>query len=171
MARIQLSKNFYLDEFTRSQTAARFGIDNSVQPGSLEYNRLYYLCINILQPIRDALGPVTILSGFRCLLLNKKIGGSQNSQHTFGLAADFVVPGYTTLEVVQWCKENLKNFDQLIHEFGEWVHISGVFDGTPPRREVLTAIKIPRKLRKPKTVYLLGAYSMAEAHNIYQEAA
>ncbi len=139
MERIRLSKNFYLDEFTRSQTAARFGIDNSVSVGSPEYLALYDLVHNILQSVRDNLGPVSVTSGYRGSLLNLKIGGSANSQHTKGEAADFTVAGHTPFEVCEWIRDNLEGeFDQLIYEFGEWTHVSRNAPGTQ-RASILTA--------------------------------
>lgn len=151
--RTQLSKNFYLDEFTRSQTAARFGIDNQVMPGSTEFNHLKHLCQTILQPIRDALGPVHITSGFRSVDLNRKIGGSATSAHCQGLAADFVVSGCTPLHVCQWVELSLNlPYEQCIYEFGEWVHIAATA-GTA-KQELLTAQK-----DNEKTVYLPGLRS------------
>lgn len=44
MSRTQLSDNFYLDEFTRSQTAVRHGIDMSVRQGGVVYFNLRRLC-------------------------------------------------------------------------------------------------------------------------------
>ena len=41
-----------------------------------------------------------INSGFRCLVHNKREGGSDNSQHTLGTAADVSVPeGLTAIEL------------------------------------------------------------------------
>lgn len=168
MNRIKLSKNFYLDEFTRSETAERFGIDMHVMPGSITFHNLKRLCITVLQPLRDALGPVHILSGFRPKKLNSKIGGAKTSQHILGLAVDFVVTGYTPLQVAQWIDDNLPtSYDQLIHEFGRWVHASVEPKGTVPRIRAMTAVKIPTGLlRKPKTTYVTGLYSMDKAREV-----
>jgi zinc D-Ala-D-Ala carboxypeptidase len=165
--RIKLSDNFYLDEFTRSQTAARFGIDNSIKIGSMEYLNVVRLCRDVLQPIRNALGPVYISSGYRCAQLNKKMDGAANSQHTKGEAADITVTDHTPLQVANWCAANLTNYDQIIHEFGEWVHVSVPRNLNTPRLQTLTAIKVPRAIGKPKTVYIDGILSvdMAAAWN------
>jgi zinc D-Ala-D-Ala carboxypeptidase len=45
--------------------------------------------LKALGRLRTALGePMVITSGYRCPAYNKKIKGSQNSQHTLGLAVD-----------------------------------------------------------------------------------
>ncbi|MDT8383020.1 MAG: D-Ala-D-Ala carboxypeptidase family metallohydrolase [Gammaproteobacteria bacterium] len=162
MSRIQLTNNFYLDEFTRSDVAARHGIVIDVQINDAVYLNLLRLCINVLQPLREALGPVHILSGVRPVQLNTLIGGSKTSQHISGCAADIVVTGHTPLEVARWIYYSCL-YDQVIHEFGQWTHVSTsaavVFDRAQP----LTAIKQPRLLRKPKTVYVPGLLSMEDA--------
>lgn len=165
MSRTQLSDNFYLDEFTRSQTAARRGIDMAVEPFGVVYFNLRRLCRRVLQPLRDALGPVHITSGYRPPKLNRLIGGSATSQHQYGQAADIVATGHTPLEVATWLREHVTGYDQLIHEFGEWVHVSvpSAALPTPARMERLTAIKVPRLLLKPRTVYVPGLLTTAEA--------
>ncbi len=165
MQRIQLSKNFYLDEFTRSQVAARHGINMRVAENGVIHHNLRRLCVTVLQPLRDALGPVHITSGYRPPKLNRLIGGSSNSQHQFGQAADIIVSGQTPLDVALWIKYNIKDFDQLIHEFGRWVHVSVSGLNSDPRRQQLTAVKIPKltMIRKPRTVYVPGLLSVDEA--------
>lgn len=37
--------------------------------------------------------PVSINSGYRCIEHNQRIGGSENSRHTHGLAVDIVIKG------------------------------------------------------------------------------
>jgi zinc D-Ala-D-Ala carboxypeptidase len=126
---VRLSKNFSLDELTKSQTALRMGIDNEPTPGDL-YN-LSQLCDNILQPVREHFGkPVTVSSGYRSVALCEAIGSSAKSQHAKGEAADFEIMGIDNKEVAVWIRDNL-DFDQLILEFykdGEpssgWIHCS-----------------------------------------------
>ena len=77
---MKLSKNFSLNEMTKSQTALRRGIDN--EPTNDEIDNLRILCEYVLQPVREHFGkPVTINSGFRSKELNKAIGGSTTSDH------------------------------------------------------------------------------------------
>lgn len=140
----QLSENFTLDELTFSQTAARLGIDNT--PNDVCIKNLESLCGNILQPLRTAIGsPIRINSGFRCAELNAAIRGSPSSQHMTGDAADIDVPGMTPLEVAEKCIALNLPYDQLIHEFKAWVHVS--YDESRSRRAVLTAMLVDKKTK------------------------
>ena len=127
---MKLSDNFSLYEFTRSQTATRHNIENV--PSDTQIFNLRNLCVNVLQPVRDYfMKPMIISSGFRCVELNIKIGGSISSQHVQGQAADIEVLEVSNLELSDWIHNNLK-YDQLILEFHNpekdphsgWVHVS-----------------------------------------------
>ena len=120
---MRLSPHFDLSELTASQYATRFSIDNS--PTQPIIDNLTRLCVEVLEPLREAIGkPIIISSGYRSPSLNRAIGGSAGSAHMFGLAADISVPGITTRNVCfQILTERIK-FDQLIDEFGSWVHVS-----------------------------------------------
>ena len=49
---------------------------------------------NQLQYIRDCVAmPIIINSAYRCEAHNKSVGGSENSQHLLGKAADIVIKG------------------------------------------------------------------------------
>lgn len=136
----------------------------SVIEGGVIYSNLRRLCLHTLQPLRDALGPVHVVSGFRPPKLNGLLGGSSTSQHQYGQAADIVVSGHSPLEVACWLRDHVKAYDQLIHEFGEWVHVSVPGAGKSPRNAPLTAVKVPRRIGKPRTVYVPGIHDMEEAH-------
>jgi len=151
---MRLSKNFTLTEFTRSQMAIRNGIDNT--PSGVEIQNMVKLCENVLQPVRDHFGPVAISSGFRSVTLNSLIGGSPNSDHTRGMAADFEVPGVSNMEVAEWIAKNLK-FAQLILEFYQegiddsgWLHVS--YNENKIVNEILRAVRGPNG----RTIYLKG---------------
>jgi hypothetical protein len=164
MDRIQLSRNFFLDEFTRSEVAARLGRPVRVEPDSEIHENLTRLCAMVLQPLRDALGPVFITSGYRPAWLNKRIGGGKHSQHILGLAADIVVTGHSPHDVgIHLLREALP-YDQLIYEFGEWVHVSVAPPFALARAEVLTAVKRPARVPgvKPRTEYVRGLWHLEE---------
>tara|TARA_B100001750_G_C15149919_1_gene419041 strand:- start:18 stop:479 length:462 start_codon:yes stop_codon:yes gene_type:complete len=150
---MQLSTNFTLEEFTRSQTAIRQNIDNT--PTEEHSENLKLLCEMILQPVRDHFGPIAINSGYRGVVLNKTIGGSFKSQHCQGQAADIECPGTGNRHVADWISDNC-TFDQLILEFhtpgipdSGWVHVS--FNRGSNRMQRLRAVK-----EDGKTVYKNG---------------
>lgn len=122
---MKLSKNFPLKELIASDTAKAKNIDN--RPGSVETQKLLYLCQFILQPTRNQFGRVDITSGYRCPELNCAIGSSSTSQHPSGEAGDFRVSGVDLREVFEWIRENLI-FGQIIYEAPDgkepWIHIS-----------------------------------------------
>lgn len=168
MQRRKITDDFYLDEFERSQIATRHGIDNSVKFGGIVYTNIRRLCRDVLQPVRDHIGAViNVSSGYRSLKLNRKVGGVDTSQHVSGLAADINAVGKTPMElareIVHLHDAGEIQFDQLILEFGQWVHISTPSRWIDPRGEILTAVKVPRKFRKPKTVYVRGLYMQDDA--------
>jgi hypothetical protein len=136
----RLSENFTLAELVASDTAARMGL--IIEPTYEETLALTELCRTVLQPIRDALGPVYVTSGLRPAWLNTKIGGSPNSQHMLGRAADIKIIGRRPIEVARWIESSTIPFDQCIHEFGEWVHVSVAVEPGESRRECWTAVKI-----------------------------
>lgn len=147
---IELSPDFELDEFCQSDTAVRLGID--MTPTPVVQQSLQALVQHILQPLRDALGkPIRITSGYRPLRLNTMIGGARTSQHVLGQAADIRVDGMTVKEVCQAIIAASLPFDQLIHEFGSWTHVSYNQNGQQ-RGEVLTATHVP----STGTVYSRG---------------
>ena len=123
---MQLTKNFTLEELTRSSKAKALKIDNSPNPEQLA--NLKALAENILQPLREALGfPINITSGLRVPALNAAVKGSKTSQHTKGEAVDIKVSGKNKV-IFDWIVNNLE-YDQVIWEFGtdsepSWVHVS-----------------------------------------------
>ena len=137
---MKLSEHFSLSEFEHSATATRLGIDNRVP--SQYIPALQQLCKEILEPLRSFAGePILINSGYRCPLLNVKVGGVYASQHTLGEAADIRLPvakhteqsdgeAHTDMAVAyRWLDflEHHTDFDQLIleHSHGEyWLHVS-----------------------------------------------
>ena len=139
---MQLSKNFKLEEFERSMTATRMGIDNKA--GSGEIKSLTDLCYEVLEPVRAKFGkPIMISSGYRSEALCEPIGSKKTSQHTKGQAVDFEIMGIHNLKVAHWIKENC-DFDQLILEYfnrkeknAGWVHVSYNEKGNN-RKAVLT---------------------------------
>ena len=123
-----------------SQAAARFQYNEQFEPSNDIIDSLRRLCQNILEPLRQTLNqPVKVSSGYRCLRVNTKIGGSKTSQHLVGEAADIVVLTMTVDGLFEFIKQSGLPFDQLIQEFDRWVHVSFRPD---PRGQSLKAIKV-----------------------------
>jgi len=144
---MNLTKNFTLEEMSRSATATRLGIDNTIPTDLIENARL--VC-HALEKIRAYYArPVKVTSCYRSAALNKAVGGSKTSDHCEAIAVDFEVVGVPNVEVCQAIPDILGSFDQIIYEFGPagWVHLGlgGV------RMEKLSAVKEGKK-----TVYHKG---------------
>ena len=153
---MRLSTHFTLKEFTRSTTATRKGINNT--PVDTIIYRGIALCEHVLEPVRTLLDNniIRITSGYRCRTLNRKLASEDTSQHIKFEAADFIVDGYTPYEVVKAISESDIPFDQVILEFGDWVHISYT-DTHKPRRNVLTICR-----EKGKVVKKIGLHKVKE---------
>lgn len=161
--KLEFPKEFTLKELTRSDTAKRLGIANQPEGAVLENMKI---TANKLVKVRELLitksptvakmwpdgfstasystswNPMYISSGYRSPELNAHIPGSSNtSAHTLGWAVDFKCPGFgTPYEIVAKIAASplMDEVDQLIYEYGSWVHIS--FDPRN-RKQVLTIDK------------------------------
>ncbi len=138
---MKLSKNFVLSELTKSNTAKRLGIKN--EPTKEHMGNLQVLIRDLIQPIRDGIGPIRISSGYRNPELNRAIGGSRKSQHCKGEALDlqfWEMGQMNNKAIYDWVLESGIEFDQMINEFDfAWIHIS--LKGEDNRRQVLEAYK------------------------------
>ena len=118
---IQLSEHFSLDEATYSETAVRNGIDN--QPSTVQLENMK-VAAQKLEQLRAVTGSLRINSWLRLPAVNVAVGGSKVSSHMDGWAIDV---SSSKLTPIQLCKEVQKvgiKFDQMIHEYGRWMHIS-----------------------------------------------
>tara|TARA_R100000231_G_scaffold87010_1_gene65984 strand:+ start:150 stop:617 length:468 start_codon:yes stop_codon:yes gene_type:complete len=138
---MRLSKNFVLSEITRSNTAKRLGISN--EPSKKHLANMQKLITELIQPMRDSIGPIRISSGYRSPQLNRAIGGSSKSQHCKGQALDlqFWRDGQMcNQEIYKWILNSNLQFDQMINEFDfAWIHIS--LKEKNNRNQVLEAYK------------------------------
>jgi hypothetical protein len=141
---MQLSKNFTLEELTKSQTAERKGISNNPSADAI-YN-LKILAEIILQPIRNKWGSFLISSGYRSEELCLEIGSKSTSHHCCNdgySASDFEVAGVDNYELAVWIRdESNLPYCQLILECyngqknSGWLHIS--YHPEDIRKECLT---------------------------------
>lgn len=133
---MKFSEHFTLAELTVSQEAARRGLPNEPPAELMPALRR---TAEGLDRIRDFLGaPVIVTSGYRSATVNALVGGAGASQHTRGEAADIIAPDFgTPAEVAQAIAGAIEELDvdQVILEFGRWVHVSF---SVAPRHAVLT---------------------------------
>lgn len=126
-----MTEHFTLAEFTRSDTAARRGIDNAL-PAELVQHALATL--EMMERIRAYLSrlagsevPIIITSGYRSPQVNMLVGSSSTSDHPKACAVDWRAPSFgTPFEVCQALapQVGVLGIGQLIHEFGDWIHTS-----------------------------------------------
>jgi hypothetical protein len=120
----KLTPHFSLEELTVSATAQRLGIDNT-PPAEILPN--IQVLAEGLERVRAALPiyntPLHVDSGYRCLALNRAVGGAWNSAHMTGFSADITCGSLSPQEVCKYILGTGIKFDQLIYE-GTWVHIS-----------------------------------------------
>lgn len=119
----QLTPHFSLAEFTASTTARQRGLDNTPDAATILNLTLAAQGMERVRALLDA--PITVTSAYRSPQVNRAVGGSATSAHCLGFAVDFTCPTFGTPYVV--CQAILASgihFDQLIHEYGAWTHIS-----------------------------------------------
>lgn len=128
-------KYFTIEELTKSSTAEAKGIDNTPNP-DIESN-LTALVNNVLDPLRQIYGkPIKVNSGYRCLELNKAVGGSKTSDHVKGFAADLTGGSKQENEkIFNIIRDNFV-WTQLINERDfSWVHVS--YDPSNLKKQML----------------------------------
>jgi zinc D-Ala-D-Ala carboxypeptidase len=136
-----LSPNFSLDELILSNEAVRRGIDNTPAPDIVANLRRLAAQMEV---VRKHLGglPMMISSGYRCPALNAAVGGAANSDHVKGLAVDFIVPRFgSVLDTAVAVSKSDVDFDQIIYEFGRWVHLAVAPAGRDAKGELLSIMK------------------------------
>jgi hypothetical protein len=116
--------NFTYKEMIKSETALRKGIENI--PNEYQILNIQLLAQEVLQPLRNEFGPIKINSGFRCEELNIAIGGSPNSNHCRGEAADINLLSNISLMIIINIIYKYLEFDELIAEYFPygWIHVS-----------------------------------------------
>lgn len=107
--KVQLSKNFKLDEF-------------KCKCGKCDPILVDDVLVNWLQKIRDHFGKsVNVNSGYRCKTHNAspEVGGSPSSHHVKGMAADIRVEGITPQEVAKYAEsigiQRIGLYDNFVH--------------------------------------------------------
>ena len=130
-----LSKHFDTADVTRSQEAARRGIDNDLP---LELVSAVKATADMLERIRAYLSekpghdvPIIVTSWYRSPALNAAVGSSATSDHLKGCAVDIVAPAFgspKSIAVALAPMVGVLGIGQLISEFPDsgngWVHVS-----------------------------------------------
>lgn len=122
---MNVTNHFTLEELTFSQTAARRGLDNEPPPDVVDALTRTAHGLEMVRVLLQA--PILVSSGYRSPKVNRAVGGATNSQHILGEAADFTAPGFGPPEMIVRAIMRSSRpipYDQLIVEFGRWVHIS-----------------------------------------------
>lgn len=126
-----MNLNFKISELIKSDTAAKYNINNMPDITALDY--LLELLFFCLQPIRELLGkPIIVTNGYRSISLWNKLNQlgynpSKTSQHLKGQAADIIVNGMTQQALFDFIRKSNIEYDQLIWEQdNNCVHISFV---------------------------------------------
>ena len=148
---MQLSDHFTLEEATYSETAVRNGIDN--QPSTVQLENMK-VAASKLEALRAVTGPLKINSWLRLPAVNVAVGGSKISSHMDGWAIDVSSSKLTPIDLCHEVQKAGIKFDQMIHEFGRWMHISFAPE---MRQQELTIFK-------PEGKYKPGILTEAEYH-------
>ncbi len=115
----QLSSNFSFYQLT--VTEVRQYQEKNRQEALKYQDSLKNLCENLLEPLQEKFGKLHVNSGYRCLEVNKAVGGSPTSQHSFGQAADINLVNESNndgrTKMIKYAAKNLK-FHQVLEEFG-----------------------------------------------------
>jgi hypothetical protein len=107
-----------------------------------------------MEKVRELTGALRVNSWLRLPDVNVAVGGSKISSHMDGFAIDVSCAAYTPYELCQMVKKANIKFDQMIHEYGRWMHISFAPE---MRQQELTIFK-------PEGKYKPGILTEAEYH-------
>ena len=153
-------KDIFHHEFQSNSTSGtQYGYDGN---GSLIWDankQIAHIAYDNLNYPKE----VQFTSGYRCEAVNKMVGGVSTSQHLRGEAVDFTLilpqnhepltlnhdpltmnhepltlhhPPLTLRQVFDWMAANVP-YDQLIWEYGRWIHVSLHIDPRLNRHQVI----------------------------------
>lgn len=148
---MNLSEHFSLEEATYSETAIRLGINNQPSDAQLENMKI---AAAGMEQVRALTGALRINSWLRLPEVNVAVGGSKISSHMDGWAIDCSSSKLSPYDICKLVEGSGIKFDQMIHEFGRWMHISFAPE---MRMQKLT-------IYKPENKYKAGILTEAEYH-------
>ncbi len=138
-SRALVSPHFTWGEMLRTDSRDLAILDHQEHPPEEIRAHLMQLCRDLLEPVHTLVGRLRVNSGYRSPALNASLpGSSRTSMHMQGLAADVfpldqgLVEAFEDIAgVMPWA------LDQLIFEWGRWLHIGAARPGTPARHQLL----------------------------------
>jgi len=140
-----LSPHFRLSECVASETALRKGIAND--PSADIVDHLRGSARELWEPARMLLGaPLVVSSGYRSESLNLAIGGSASSVHCAGYALDFRPAALPLDEAMRRIVASRLTWDQVIFEFGRWLHLGWQSSAGQQRHQALMIFEPDRYL-------------------------
>jgi hypothetical protein len=107
-----------------------------------------------LEAVRNVTGALRVNSWLRLPDVNVAVGGSKVSSHMDGWAIDCSSAAHTPYALCQLVLNNGIKFDQCIHEFGRWMHLSFAPE---MRQQALT-------IYKPEGKYKIGILTEEQYH-------
>jgi hypothetical protein len=140
LGRTRLSPNFFMRDFLYSEIAQYEGISNKPDDESIAIRAGRGLCENILEPIQNILGKVSIRSAYRSPIVNH-IGNEKNfncanndynrTRHIWDLVDDDGHYGATACIVVN-------SFVDYYEQTGDWPALAWwIHDHIPNYREIM----------------------------------
>lgn len=100
----------------------------------------------VFEPARAIVGPLSISSGYRCPELNTAIGGSKTSAHMSACAVDCYPLKMRLSDAYLMIAYSDVPFDQIIYEYGRWIHLGGPKPGMSPRKQLLMIFEMGKYL-------------------------
>lgn len=123
----KISRYLTVADAIRSETAIRHGIDNSMDAAQLENAK--YFAVNVFDPIKDKFPNALCTSFFRSAEVNKMVGGSPSSFHSYAGAVDIDSLGNADNKAIfKYVIDGNVPFSECIWEYGtitspDWVHV------------------------------------------------
>ncbi len=131
-----VSPHFTFAELT--VTEHRDVLTEQADPPAQVRANLVRLAVDLLEPVRALVGRLHVNSGYRSPALNAAIpGSSKTSRHMDGLAADVFPLDLDLRSAYERLAQSGLPFDQLIWEYGRWIHVGAGLHGVAPRLQRL----------------------------------
>jgi len=112
---------------------------HNIKPTIVHILQAQVLALSCLQPIRDMFGTLIVTSWLRDETLNAKVGGSLQSDHLYGSAADFISIDENVEAVFRWVVEvsEIPYRQVIYYPDKNFIHISCNHPRKPLKNEAL----------------------------------